>query len=145
MKRKFLTALALACMLTSIPNVSYAATESGSYEAAQPKAIGGANVISPYFVNTIRVSANLNISGNKATVNASVTAKKVSDIKVTMQLQRKEGNSWKTKYSWVSSAHAASKSMTKYLNLSVRGTYRVYAIFNVAGEEITETSASRTY
>lgn len=145
MKRKILTALALVCMLASIPSVSYAATETGSYEVAQPNAVGGADIISPYYVNTIRISANLAINGSTATANANVTAKKVCSISVTMRLQRKEGSSWHTVVSWVGGANAASKSMTKTYSLSTRGTYRVNASFNVAGEALTENSASRTY
>lgn len=144
MKRKFLAVMALICML-SIPSVSYAATGTGSHEVAQPKAIGGANIAQPYYVNTMTTSANLRISGNTAYANASVTAKKVCHVSVIMRLQRKSGSSWSTVSSWVESSDSGSKSMTKPFTLSKRGTYRVYAIFNVAGEETTNTSPSKTY
>jgi len=140
MKRKISMVLAVMCLLLNLSTVSYAAEVAG----VQPTAIGGGTA-EPYYVNTANISAGLKITGNTAYCNADVTAKKVCFINIVMRLQRKEGTSWHTVSSWVESANAGGKNMTKSFTLSTRGTYRVYAIFTVGGEEVFCSSVSKTY
>ena len=63
-----------------------------------------------------------------------------------MRLQRLENGSWQTKSSWIeSAANAGGKTLSKSFSLSSRGTYRVYVIATVGGEEVTCTSNTKTY
>ncbi len=140
MKRRISMVLAVMCLLLNLSTVSFAAEVAG----VQPTAIGGGTA-EPYYVNTASMTAGLKIDGNTAYAYSEVIAKKVCFINVVMRLQRKEGTSWHTVSSWVESANAAGKVMGKYFTLSTRGTYRVYAIFTVGGEELTCASASKTY
>lgn len=140
MKRKIPMVLAVMCLLLNLSTVSYAAEVAG----VQPTAIGGGTA-EPYYVNTSKISAGLIIEGNTAYCGADVAAKKVCFINVVMRLQRKEGTSWHTVSSWVESANAGSKVLSKSFTLSTRGTYRVYAIFTVGGEEVSCSSVSKTY
>lgn len=140
MKRRISMVLAVMCLLLNLSTVSFAAEVAG----AQPTAIGGGTA-EPYYVNTASMTAGLKIDGNTAYAYSEVFAKKVCFINVVMRLQRKEGTSWHTVSSWVESSTSGSKVMGKYFTLSTRGTYRVYAIFNVGGEELTCASASKTY
>lgn len=140
MKRKISMVLAVMCLLLNLSTVSYAAEVAG----VQPTAIGGGTA-EPYYVNTSKISAGLKIDGNTAYCSADVIAKKVCFINVVMRLQRKEGTSWHTVSSWVESSTSGSKVMGKYFTLSTRGTYRVYAIFTVGGEEVSCSSVSKTY
>lgn len=133
--------LAVLCLLLNLSTVSYAAGPSG----VRPTALGGGGVAEPYYENASNITAGLKITGNTAYCSAEVFAKKVCFINVVMRLQRKEGSSWHTVSSWVESSTSGSKIMGKYFNLSTRGTYRVYAIFTVGGEEISCSSASKTY
>ncbi len=140
MKRKIVTILTMFCLVVSTPITSYAAGNM-----AQPMAAGGSKTAQPYYENTTHLVSELKIDGNTAYCNAEVTAKKVCYINVVMRLQRQEGSSWHTVASWVGSSTNGTKSMTKSFTLSTRGTYRVYAIFNVGGEELTYTSLTRKY
>lgn len=141
MKRKVSMVLAVLCLLLNLSTVSYAAGSAG----VQPTATGGGGIAQPYYVNTANISAGLIIEGNTAYCGADVAAKKVCFINVVMRLQRKEGSSWHTVSSWVESANAGSKVLSKSFTLSTRGTYRVYAIFTVGGEEVSCSSVSKTY
>lgn len=141
MKRRISMVLAVMCLLLNLSTVSYAAEVAG----AQPTAIGGGGTAEPYYINTAKISAGLIIEGNTAYCYSDVVAKKVCFINVVMRLQRKEGTSWHTVSSWVESANAGSKVLSKSFALSTRGTYRVYAIFTVGGEEVSCASASKTY
>lgn len=141
MKRKVSMMLAVLCLLLNLSTVSYAAGSAG----VQPTAAGGGGIAQPYYVNTANISAGLKITGNTAYCSADVAAKRVCFINVVMRLQRKEGSSWHTVSSWVESTTAGVKVMGKYFTLSTRGTYRVYAIFTVGGEEVSCSSVSKTY
>ena len=138
MKRKIVTILTMFCLVVSTPITSYAAGNM-----AQPMAAGGSKTAQPYYENTTHLVSELKIDGSTAYCNAEVTAKKVCYINVVMRLQRQEGSSWHTVASC--SSTNGTKSMTKSFTLSTRGTYRVYAIFNVGGEELTYTSLTRKY
>lgn len=140
MKRKIVTILTMFCLVVSTPITSYAAGNM-----AQPMAAGGSKTAQPYYENTTHLVSELKIDGNTAYCNAEVTAKKVCYINVVMRLQRQEGSSWHTVSSWVGSSTNGFKNMTKTFTLSTRGTYRVYAIFNVDGEELTYASLTKKY
>lgn len=141
MKRRISMMLAILCLLLNLSMVSYAAGPS----EAQLTAVGGGGAAEPYYVNAASITAGLKIDGSTAYAYTEVIAKKVCFINVVMRLQRKEGSSWHTVSSWVESSTSGSKIMGKYFNLSTRGTYRVYAIFTVGGEELTCASSSKTY
>lgn len=146
MKRRILMALTLVvCLIACIPSVSYAATRGGSSIGMQPGMTGDSGVAQPYFVNASYISAGLKIEGSTAYVKANVTAKRKCDVSVTARLQRKVNGSWKTVCSFLQNSSTGVVNMTQSYPLSQRGTYRTYAIFNVAGEELTATSSSKTY
>lgn len=141
MKRKLQMALVLAfacCMATGASGVSYAAAPGVREIHAEDK-------VQPRYINTAIISSDLRLDGGTAHCYSSVTAKRVCHISVNMELQRKDGNTWKMKASWRDSVDSITLSMSKTFGLTERGTYRVKAYFNVAGEELSYTSSSRTY
>lgn len=146
MKRKLAMMLAVMCLIISVSTVSYAA-EGNAKTTAQARATGNSNGgIQPYYVNTLNIAAGLRIEGSTAYCLAEVFAKKPCFINVTMRLQRLENGSWQTKSSWIeSAANAGGKTLSKSFSLSSRGTYRVYVIATVGGEEVTCTSNTKTY
>lgn len=144
MKRKITMMLAVMCLMLSMSTVSQAAGESGK-AAAQPTALRGDYGIQPYYENAASIAAVLSINGSTAYCTAEVAAKKVTSIKVTMRLQRKNGSSWYTVKSWSESTTSSGKVMSKSYTLVTRGSYRVYAIFDVGGESLTYTSPTKTF
>ena len=150
MRARLLTSLALAASLLFLPmNSSYAAVKDlGQAEhpgAVRNVRIGGGDGIVPQYVNAAAITADLSIKGNNAHVYASAIAKKVCHITVTMRLQRKENGVWKTKVSWVESSNTGDKTLGKDYTLTQRGTYRTYAVFDVAGEQLTYKSVTQEY
>lgn len=144
MKRKISMMLAVVCLVLSMSTVSNAAVNEEA--AASTNAVGGDGGMQPYYVNTANVAAGLRIEGSTAYCLTEVVAKKTCFINVVMRLQRKEGSSWHTVSSWVSSAaNAGGKTVSRSFGLSTRGTYRVYAICTVGGEEVTCSSNIENY
>ncbi len=137
-KRRIWMSLVLAVVLAVLPI-------SSSYAAGRTVQLKGEEGIDPQYVNTINITADLVIKGNNAHAYASAVAKKVCRVTVTMRLQRKEDGVWKTKVSWVGSSTSGSKTMGEDFTLTQRGTYRTYAIFDVAGENLTYISSSQVY
>lgn len=137
-KRRIWMSLVLAVVLAVLPI-------SSSYAAGRTVQLKGEEGIDPQYVNTANITADLVIKGNNAHAYASAVAKKVCRVTVTMRLQRKEDGVWKTKVSWVGSSTSGSKTMGEDFTLTQRGTYRTYAIFDVAGENLTYISTSRVY
>lgn len=145
MKQKLAMLLAVVCLVISMSTVSYAA-EGNAKVTAQARAAGNAGGIQPHYVNTLNIAAGIRIEGSTAYCRAEVFAKKACFINVVMRLQKKENGSWQTKSSWIeSAANAGGKTMTKSFALSSRGTYRVYVIATVGGEEVTCESNIVTY
>ncbi|MFG6383546.1 MAG: hypothetical protein K1V96_04720 [Lachnospiraceae bacterium] len=140
MKRKITMLLAVLCLLVSMPIASYAATPNAPM--AQSRASGG---MQPYFINASNISAGLIIDGNIAYCNGDVTAKKKCSVSIVMRLQRKEGNSWHTVSSWITSSNTGYKTITRSFTLTTRGSYRTYCLFDVAGEELDCASVTKTY
>lgn len=147
MKRRILMSLLLVAAMTIIP-VSNSQAKVNVLEKIEDGAvvqIGGGDTVDPQYVNAATINASIAISGSTACVYAKVSAKKVCHISVVMRLQRKEGNTWTTKRSWVAGSDTGYKVMSEDAALSQRGQYRTYAVFNVAGEEITYASTPKTY
>jgi hypothetical protein len=146
MKQKLAMMLTMMCLITSISTVSYAA-EVNTKTTAQARATGNSGRgIQPYYINVSNIAAGLKITGNTAYCLAEVYAKKPCFINVVMRLQKKESGSWQTKSSWVeSAANAGGKSLSKSFTLSSKGTYRVYVIATVEGEQVPCESNIVTY
>jgi hypothetical protein len=141
MKRKLQMALVLAfacCMATAASGISYAA-------APGIREIHAEDQVQPKYINTAIISADMYLDGSTAKCYSSVTAKRVCHISVNMELQRKVGDTWKMKASWRDSVDSLTLTMTRSFGLTERGTYRVKAYFNVAGEELSYTSVKYTY
>lgn len=147
MKRRILMSLILVAAMTIIPvsNSQAKVKVLEKIEDGEIVRIGGGDTVDPQYVNTATISASISISGSTAHVHAKVTAKKVCHVSVVMRLQRKEGNTWTTKRSWVAGSNNGYKIMSEDAALSQRGQYRTYAVFNVAGEETTYASTPQTY
>lgn len=145
MKRKnmkVLMAALLFCVGISVPATSYGKEAPEAAPAAQ---FAGDEGIQPYWNNTAVISANINITGNTATVKASVAAKQTSRIATEMSLQKKNGSSWTTVRTWLSWTTDLSYSRTESHTLQSGGTYRAYATFDVGGEVTSCASSSKTY
>lgn len=140
MKRKLLMIMALAGMLAITPSSSALAAAP-----AQTAQVGSGNEVQPRYVNTANIAASLKIEGSTAYAHCTVTAKKVCHVNVKMRLQRWTGSEWFTVCSWVEASDKGTKTITRSFPLTTRGTYRVYTLFNVGGEELSYTSVSKTY
>ncbi|NBH13157.1 hypothetical protein D3Z36_02870 [Lachnospiraceae bacterium] len=139
-KQKVLMIMALVGMLAVTPSSSaFAAAPMQTTQAA----IG--NEIQPRYVNTANIAASVKIEGSTAYAYSTVTAKRVCHVDVTMRLQRYTGSGWLTVCSWIESSDNGTKTMSKSYSLTTRGTYRVSADFNVAGEKLNYTSISKVY
>lgn len=147
MRQRIWMSLVLMAALLILPvSSSYAASvDMDPINAKRAAQIGGGSTIDPQYIKTATITADLDITGNSAYAYASAIAKKVCTITVTMRLQRKEGNSWVTKVSWVGSSNTGDKTMGRDYTLTQRGTYRTYAIFNVDGEQLTYKSVTQVY
>ena len=142
MKRKVVIAV-LMLMVLNVSSVSYAATEKNGTD--QIIAIKGQEGIQPFYDKTYNISAALKIEGNVAHATAHVTAKRPYHVSVVMRLQRKEGSDWHTIVSWVAGSADGFKNLTKTHTLTTRGTYRVYALFDVDGEKLEYVGNTATY
>lgn len=143
MRRKIAMILAVMCLLVSMSTVSYAA--GGESVASAEAAVSSGGTAVPYYINIANIAAGLKIEGNTAYCLAEVTAKKVSNVNVAMRLQKLEGGSWVTKHSWVGSSAAGYLDLSRSTTLYQKGSYRVYVIATVGGEEVTCISNTRTY
>ncbi len=143
MRRKIAMMLAVMCLLVSMSTVSYAA--EGESVASAEAAVSSGGTAVPYYINIANIAAGLRIEGNTAYCLAEVTAKKVSNVHVTMRLQKLEGGSWVTKVSWLLSSTTGIVNETRSTTLYQKGSYRVYLIATVGGEEVTCVSNTRTY
>ncbi len=145
MRQRVWISLIIAAALLILPvSSSYAASGNMGRTGAQ-RAVGVGSMIDPQYEKTLTLTADLSVKGSSAYAYASVTAKKICPITVTMRLQRLEGGSWVTKVSWVGSSNTGSKAMGRDYTLTQRGTYRTYAVFNVDGEQLTYKSATQVY
>lgn len=145
--KRMLMSLILVAAMTIIPvsNSQAKVKVLEKIEDGEIVQIGGGNTVDPQYINTATMSASVKITGSNAHVTASVSAKKVCHISVVMRLQYKDGNTWTTKRSWVAGSDTGYKVMSQDAAISQRGQYRTYAIFNVAGEELTYASTPKTY
>ncbi|MEY8516273.1 hypothetical protein AALC25_04940 [Lachnospiraceae bacterium 29-84] len=149
MKRKIITVLAVALSF-SLPSVSYAATD-GQEDVQKEELVvqnatkSGEEGIQPFYDKTLNISAGLKISGNTASAIAHVTAKRPCHLSIVMRLQRKEGNDWHTIVSWVGASDDGFRTLNKTHTLTTRGTYRVYAMFDVDGEKLEYVGNTATY
>lgn len=99
------------------------------------------NVVSPCYVTLASASAGLSISGSTATAKTTVETKKESTIKIKMHLKKKVGTSWEIVQTWNSSVTNSMDSILKKSCAISSGTYRVYSIITVDGEEVVRTSS----
>lgn len=149
MKRQILAVGAMLFAL-NVPCISYAAVSADTGLQAQDHhsqiiAMSGEEGIQPFYENTINISAGLKINGSTASARASVTAKYVCNVNIVMRLQRKVGSDWHTIVSWVAGSADGFKNLTKTHTLTTRGTYRVYALFDVDGEKLEYVGNTATY
>lgn len=142
MKRKMIAAF-LMVIAIGIPQVCYAGIEDT--EQIKLVAMNGEDSIQPFYDKTYNISAGLKISGSTAYATANVVAKNVCNVNIVMRLQRKEGSSWHTIVSWVGGSDKGYKTLDKTHTLTTRGTYRVYAMFDVDGEKLEYVGNTATY
>ncbi len=139
MKRKLIMVMALVGILAVTPCGSIAAIP------VQATQVGGVTEVQPRYINTANIGATLKIDGAIAYAFSTATAKRVCRINTRMRLQRKNGSTWDTVCTWTATSSSGTLDVYKTFTLTKRGTYRVYALFDVAGEELTYTSDSKTY
>lgn len=101
------------------------------------------NVIAPLYESIATAKVSLNISGSTATVKTYVEAKEKETIKIKMHLKKKEGDSWKIVKTWTGTTVDNSLTLRKTYTVS-SGTYKVYSIITVDGEEIVRSSTTMT-
>lgn len=147
MRQRLLMSLLLVAAMVFVPvsNSQAQVRDLGEGGGSKTVQIGGGDTVDPQYVNTLTITADLSIKGSTAYVVASVTAKRVCHVSVVMRLQHKENGEWKTKKSWVAASDRGYKDMEKTYDLTQRGQYRTYALFDVAGEELSYKSVVQIY
>lgn len=81
--------------------------------------------VQPFSLNAV-TSPSLSISSGTAKYGVSVYGAGLSNISVTVKLQKKTSSGWTSVKSWSASKAGASLSVIKSTSIS-KGTYRTYA------------------
>lgn len=123
------------CTLLTLPSTVSAASFAGEK----------GDTALPMYTDTSKISCNLSISGNVATINASVRGKASTVKKCSMkvELQEKVGVLWITKSSWNVDGVGNELSVSKSANVSEGQSYRVRVTSTVYTESGSE-KASQT-
>ena len=102
--------------------------------------------ISPKYVNTDIVTANLSISSKGvATCSGTVSPSGKYESTISVNLQKKNGSSWSTIKTWTGSGSTLMGCSASGTYTVSRGTYRVYVCGYVGTEFFSKYSAEKTY
>ena len=107
------------------------------------------NVITPMYTDTSKISCDLSVNGDTATVVASVRGKAstVKSCSLKVELQEKVGILWITRSTWNVSETGNELSITRSCKVSSGKTYRVKAtstVYTATGSEsASQTSSSQ--
>lgn len=91
--------------------------------------------LSTCYAEINRYNAKLSISGIKATCKASLFAKKSTDLKIKMELQKKKSDRYETVETWNGSKNGTSLIMTETRNINRLSKYRIKATFTTGSEK----------
>ena len=91
--------------------------------------------LSTCYAEINRCNANLSISGIKANCKASLFAKKSTDLKIKMELQKKKSDRYETVETWNGSKNGTSLIMTETRNINRLSKYRIKATFTAGSEK----------
>ena len=91
--------------------------------------------LSTCYAEINRYNAKLSISGIKATCKASLFAKKSTDLKIKMELQKKKSDRYETVETWNGSKNGTSLIMTETRNINRLSKYRIKATFTAGSEK----------
>ena len=105
------------------------------------------NAIMPMYTDTSKISCDLSISGDTATVVASVRGKAstVKSCSLKVELQEKVGILWITKSTWDVSEAGNELSITRSCKVSSGKTYCVKATSTVYAATGSETQVYHRY
>ena len=92
--------------------------------------------LSTCYAEINRYNAKLSISGIKATCKASLFAKKSTDLKIKMELQKKKSDRYETVETWNGSKNGTSLIMTETRNINRLSKYRIKATFTGSEKEV---------
>lgn len=100
-------------------------------------AIDDNNKIAPYYTDIKTCSGKISISGVKANCVSSLTTKKITKLKIKMELQKEKSNGYETVETWSDSKTGTVLSMSESRNINVLCNYRLKVTFTAGNE--TET------
>ena len=92
--------------------------------------------ITPYYSVMNSNSAYLKISGTQATCSATLTAPTGTSLKIKMELQRKSGASYTTKYTWSTSKVSSALAISKTATVNPIATWRLKCTFTANSEVV---------
>ena len=120
MKKKILALALCACVLLAAPAYAVAVQTPG-------------NVVSPCYVLIKTAKADLSISGDTATISASVTGNvsSVDKAEIEAELQVKDGTRWRYCGDWSVSKNSYRASLSESRDVVAGNTYRVKAVVTV--------------
>lgn len=91
--------------------------------------------ITPYFTTIGTLSYNFDISGVTATCTAGMSAKKSTNLKIVIELQKLSSGSYSTVDSWTATRTGTSLALEKTKVINVFSDYRMKVTFT-AGSEV---------
>ena len=118
--------LAMVMMLSSFSLTAFA--EEVDYNADEG--------ITPYYAVINTNSAYLKISGANAICSASLTAPAGTSLKIKMELQRKSGSSYTTKYTWSTSKVGSALEIAKTQTINPIAKWRLKCTFTANSEVV---------
>lgn len=125
MKKKLLMkVLSIALAALTVFGCSVAVNAAGTpYEVA-----------SPYYVNILSTTADLTISGIKATCTASLKSKSSMKLSIKMELQKEKSSGYETVETWTASKTGTSLSMSESRLINALSDYRLKVTFTAGSE-----------
>ena len=80
-------------------------------------------------------NASLTISGIKATCTARLFAKKSTDLKIKIELQKKKSDRYETVETWTKSGNGLKLDLQETRNINRLSKYRIKATFTAGSEK----------
>lgn len=138
MKQK--TLIALMCLMITGSSCNVFATEMMP-EQLQSISSEAETEISPYFTTIITASGSAKLVDGKIQLYVTVSNRKSADVKITMQLQKKNGGTWSTIKTWNKSYSSKTLVSANESYAGTKGcTYRMKYTVTVGEDNKTSTT-----
>ena len=136
--------LMLGCMVMIGSSFQSSAAGQGIGDLVNGKEL---EVVSPQHSDLVGTTASIYWNGksDQITAYADITVSKVSNITITMYLQKQGSKVWSPVKKWTGTFNSTMGSLDKPYTLTTSGTYRVHVVFQVDGTTYTATSKEIKY